>query len=75
MLYLLQPRTRPREKDERSRPLLRHCLLSNLLLDAITAALSTLLLLHSLRSLSLNNRIVGWTYGSCKYYNMRMLVT
>jgi len=22
----------------------------------------------------LNNRVVGWTYGSCKYYNMRMLV-
>lgn len=53
---------------------MQHCLSSNLLLDAIMLALSTLLLLHSVRSL-LNNRIVGWTYGSCKYYNMRMLVT
>lgn len=53
---------------------MQHCLSSNLLLDAIMLALSTLPLLHSVRSL-LNNRIVGWTYGSCKYYNMRMLVT
>lgn len=39
------------------------------------AAPSISLLLHTVVSSSLNNRIVGWKYGSCKYYNMRMLVT